>query len=205
MKRFFGMGIMLLAVLGLLLSACGEATPTPAPAASGTMMAKTTEPAMMKPTDAAMMTKTTEPAMMKPTDGAMMAKTTEPAMMTKTTEPAMTKPTRLGGTFNNQGAEPVAGKAILGKTTDGKLILRFEDLKSANGPDLFVYLTKEAAPSNANQIKAGLEVAKLKATQGSQNYEIDPMLDLTQYKSVAIYCKSFSVVFGYANLTSEVS
>jgi hypothetical protein len=108
-------------------------------------------------------------------------------------------PNLLGGDFNNQGAEPVAGKAILGKNAAGKIVLRFEDFKSAPGPDLFVYLTKNASP-DASQVQKGYEVGKLKATGGNLNYELDSSIDLSQYKSVVVYCKSFSTVFGFANL-----
>ena len=45
------------------------------------------------------------------------------------------------------GVDIVAGNATLGKTIDGKVILRFENLNSANGPDLHVYLSKQASPS----------------------------------------------------------
>ena len=107
----------------------------------------------------------------------------------------------LTGMFDHRsGVDTVAGNATLGKTSDGKVILRFENLNSANGPDLHVYLSKQASPANTQQVMDGLEVGKLKATQGTSNYELAATTDITQYKSVVIYCKSFSVVFGYANL-----
>jgi len=212
-----------LALFGLLLAgsmvACGDATATFVPAAKpteaamakaqptadATATAKLTEVAMamVKPTEVPMMKPTAE-AMAKPIEAAMAKPTAE--AMAKPTEAAMAKPNGpLSGDFNNQGAEPVAGKATLGKTSEGKLVLRFENLKSAPGPDLFVYLTKAESPSTNDQIKMGLEVGKLKATQGSLNYELDSSLDLSQYKAVVVYCKSFSVVFGYANLKAAVS
>ena len=45
------------------------------------------------------------------------------------------------------------------------------------------------------------EVGKLQATTGGSNYELAATTDITQFKSVVIYCKSFSVIFGYANLS----
>ena len=97
--------------------------------------------------------------------------------------------------------DTVAGNVTLGKTSDGKVILRFENLNSANGPDLHVYLSKQASPATTQQVMDGVEVGKLKATTGASNYELTATTDITQYKSVVIYCKSFSVVFGYANLS----
>lgn len=110
--------------------------------------------------------------------------------------------TTLTGMFDHRaGVDTVAGNATLGKTSDGTVILRFENLNSANGPDLHVYLSKQASPATTQQVMDGVEVGKLKATQGTSNYELTATTDITQFKSVVIYCKSFSVVFGYANLS----
>jgi hypothetical protein len=109
--------------------------------------------------------------------------------------------TTLSGVFDHRaGVDTVAGSATLGKTSDGKVILRFENLNSANGPDLHVYLSKQASPATTQQVMDGVEVGKLKATTGASNYELATTTDVTQFKSVVIFCKSFSVVFGYANL-----
>lgn len=234
MRKFSRIGAVALfsLIFAGLLVACGDSTATAIPAKTDAAMAKTTgaamaqsTDAMAKPTEAAMamttqaaMAKGTEGAMMQPT-GAAMSKGTDAAMTTQaamamTTGAAMAQGTEgammkdsgpLSGDFNNQGAEPVSGKATLGKTSDGKLVLRFENLKSANGPDLYVYLTKDAAPTTADQIKAGFEVGKLKATEGNLNYELDSKLDISQYKSAVIYCKSFSAIFGYASLKMGVA
>jgi hypothetical protein len=110
--------------------------------------------------------------------------------------------TTLTGVFDHRaGVDTVAGNATLGKTSDGKVILRFENLNAANGPDLHVYLSKDTSPATTQQVMNSLEVGKLKATTGASNYELSATTDVTQFKSVVIYCKSFSVVFGFANLS----
>ncbi len=185
-------------------------TPKPTEAATATptqaVTPKPTEPATVKTTEPAT-ARATEPATVKSTEittpkttAPVTAKTTE-AATPKTTEPTTKSPVSLTGIFNNAGAEPVAGKAILGKRADGKTVLRFENLNSAPGPDLVVYLSKSASPKTDAQVKNGLEIGKLKATKGDQNYELSGTLDLSQYKSIVVYCKSFSVVFGFANLS----
>ncbi len=141
---------------------------------------------------------TTAAATVAPTIAVAAPKTTVIATAAPTS--AVAKISTLGGTFNNQGVEPVAGNVTLGRTTDGKTLLRFENLKSTNGPDLYVYLSKNATPTTNGQVKNGIEVGKLKAILGNSNYELDASLDLSQYKSVVVYCKSFSAIFGYANL-----
>lgn len=122
-----------------------------------------------------------------------------PAQTTK----AINSIASLTGTFNNQGDHAVAGKVTLGKTAEGKTVLRFESFNSANGPDLHVYLSKDANPASDAQVKNGIEAGKLKATQGNLNYELDGAIDLGQYKSVVVYCNSVSAIFGYANLTAS--
>ncbi|HEX2912843.1 MAG TPA: DM13 domain-containing protein [Chloroflexia bacterium] len=175
---------------------------------SDAMMAKTTEAAMsgtpgamMATTPGAMMAKTTEASMMAATPDAMMAKTTEAAMMAATPG-AMMKAEALTGEFNNQGSQPVMGKVTLSESSDGKLMLHFQDLKAAGGQDLYVYLTKEASPSSDSQIKSGLEVGMLKAAQGNLDYNLAGSVDLSQYKSIALYSKASGMIFGYANLKS---
>ena len=116
------------------------------------------------------------------------------------------------------GAEPVAlasasfgpgfaaykgeGRATIFKLADGQLVLRFEDFKVTNGPDLFVYLSGHPAPRTPGQLTegGGLQVARLKANTGNQNYDLPDDLDLATFKSVVIYCKQFSTVFSTAEL-----
>jgi hypothetical protein len=94
------------------------------------------------------------------------------------------------------------GKATIYTLPDGKRVLRFEEFRVTNGPDLYVYLAGHAAPRDSRQLHAGAahEVARLKGNAGDQNYELPDGLDLTAFKSVVIYCKQFSVVFSTAAL-----
>lgn len=95
------------------------------------------------------------------------------------------------------------GRVSLLTLPDGSRLLRFDDFKVTNGPDLFVYLSSHPAPRDGSQLHAGaaLEVARLKGNIGSQNYELPPGLDLSAFRSVIIYCRQFSVVFSTATLT----
>ncbi len=81
--------------------------------------------------------------------------------------------------------------------------MRLNRAKAANGPDLYVYLTRTGSPARDSDIKAGLELGKLRATQGNLNYELAGSLDLTQFKAAVVYCKSFSTIFGFANLSIQ--
>jgi len=84
---------------------------------------------------------------------------------------------------------------------DGTRIVRFEDFKVTNGPDLRVILTKHSNPKVRSDVEEGyIELGKLKGNAGNQNYEISDDVDLSNYASVIIYCKPFHVVFSTATL-----
>jgi hypothetical protein len=89
------------------------------------------------------------------------------------------------------------GKALVIKTATGGNVLRFEDFSVRNGPDLFVYLSKD--PSG-KRVEESLNLGKLKATDGAFNYEIPANIDLKDIKSVVVWCKQFSVQFSVAEL-----
>lgn len=72
--------------------------------------------------------------------------------------------------------------------------LRLEDFHSTNGPDLHVYL---ATDKHATEF---VDLGKLKANNGNQNYDIPQGTDLSKYDTVLIWCKQFSVLFGSAEL-----
>lgn len=131
--------------------------------------------------------------------------TTQPTQTTHVPDSATPSvapaPAARQGTFDHRpGVDTAAGTAILGVTGDGTPLLRLENLQSANGPDLHVYLVRVTSPQTSQQVMAGLEVGTLKATTGDTNYPLPAGTDLSQFKSVVIYCKSFSVIFGFANL-----
>jgi Electron transfer DM13 len=102
------------------------------------------------------------------------------------------------GTFEGAGdgihnAEGVAKVITL---QDGNKVLRLENLKVTNGPDLYVYLAMDKGASDF------VDLGKLKGNIGNQNYNIPQGTDLTKHNTVLIWCKQFSVLFGSAKLQS---
>lgn len=94
------------------------------------------------------------------------------------------------------GAE---GSATIYQVPDGGRVLRFEDFRSKNGPDLHVYLSTEAPTSTFAGLGAGeIHLGALKGNVGNQNYAVPADIDLSQYRSVVIYCVPFRVVFSTA-------
>ena len=107
-------------------------------------------------------------------------------------------PMSYAGTFIGvgDGIHDAQGDAYTIPLEDGSNVLRLENFKSTNGPDLFVYL---ATDDRASEI---VNLGELKANQGNQNYDIPEGTDLEKYNKVLIWCKAFSVLFGSAELTS---
>ncbi len=91
------------------------------------------------------------------------------------------------------------GSATIYQLPAGDRVLRFEDFRSKNGPDLHVYLSTEAPKSTfAGLGEAEIHLGALKGNVGNQNYEIPADIDLSRYRSVVIYCVPFKVVFSTA-------
>lgn len=78
--------------------------------------------------------------------------------------------------------------------TKGMKTLRFEDLDTINGPDLFIYLATDTTAEDF------VNLGEVKATKGNVNYEIPPNVDLEKYDTVLIWCRAFRVLFSYAEL-----
>jgi hypothetical protein len=95
------------------------------------------------------------------------------------------------------GIHDAQGIAKVIPIEDGGDVLRLEDLVVTNGPDLYVYLSTDKSASDF------MNLGRLKANIGNQNYPIPVGTDLSKYDTVLIWCKAFSVLFGSADLTSH--
>jgi hypothetical protein len=88
---------------------------------------------------------------------------------------------------------PASGTAKIIKA-DYKTFLRYENFKTINGPDLYVYLATDL------EAKEFLSLGRLKATEGNINYEIPADVDITKYQYALVWCKQFGVLFNSANI-----
>jgi hypothetical protein len=95
------------------------------------------------------------------------------------------------------GIHDAQGVAKVIPVEGGANVLRLEDLVVTNGPDLYVYLSTDKSASDF------VNLGRLKANIGNQNYPIPAGTDMTKYDTVLIWCKAFSVLFGSADLTSH--
>ncbi|KND51500.1 MAG: putative secreted protein [Parcubacteria bacterium C7867-007] len=90
-------------------------------------------------------------------------------------------------------AHPASGTARI-VISKGTTYLRYENLKTINGPDLYVYLSKDL------DAKEFVSLGRIKATEGNVNYEIPGNINLTEYPYALVWCKQFGVLFNSAKL-----
>ncbi len=118
--------------------------------------------------------------------------------------PQMTDPSIFAdGTFTAIDAVHAgSGTATLYQLPDNSRVLRFENFRVTNGPDLHVIMTRNPDPRDASQVGADyIDLGSLKGNVGNQNYSVPSEVDLSQYLGVVIYCVPFQVVFSTAALT----
>jgi len=78
---------------------------------------------------------------------------------------------------------------------DEKQYVRYENFKTINGPDLYVYLSKDL------EAREFINLGPIKATEGNINYEIPEGTNLTEYRYVLTWCRAFSVLFNSAEIS----
>ena len=92
------------------------------------------------------------------------------------------------------GIHHTEGQVQILTLPDNSNILRLENFKSTNGPDVHLYLSTDKQASNF------IDLGTLKANIGNQNYELENNINFTKYNNVLIWCQPFSVLFGSADL-----
>ena len=102
----------------------------------------------------------------------------------------------LSGIFMSvgDGFHHVVGNVKVVSLKDGSKILRLDNFESTNGPNVHVYLSTDKRATDY------VDLGKLKANNGDQNYNIPTGTDVTRHNLVLIWCKDFSVLFGSAVL-----
>ena len=95
------------------------------------------------------------------------------------------------GDFSGVSGHSVSGTASV-FDSNGTQILVLDPFNSQNGPDLKVYLSKDAGAGTY------VDLGSLKSTTGKQSYEIPAGFDIHTYPYVLIWCQKFSVGFGKA-------
>lgn len=91
---------------------------------------------------------------------------------------------------------PASGKLRI-INEKGKTYVRYENYKTINGPDLFVYLSKDL------EAKEFVNLGELRGTEGNINYEVPEGVNVDDYRYVLTWCKQFGVLFNSVDLKSD--
>lgn len=135
--------------------------------------------------------------MMKQMDQAEEVTVMEDMMTTSAETNTMPVPSRQGSFGEVDLIHKAVGTAKIFPDTSDGAILRLEDFNVTNGPDLYVYMSKNS-DVKAQGLGEYVSVAKLKGSKGNQNYPLPEGYE--DYNSVVIWCQAFGVLFSYAPL-----
>ncbi len=95
------------------------------------------------------------------------------------------------------------GTAKLYRLPDGRRILRFEGFRTGENTDLFVWLSEARRPTTSSEALNAphVEIANLKSTIGTQNYEIPASVPTEKIRSVVIWCAPVAIAYAAAALS----
>lgn len=94
-----------------------------------------------------------------------------------------------------------SGRVRVMELPDGTRVVRLEDLNTSNGPDLYVYLSTNPASGDEGAFDDDvINLGRLKANQGNQNYDLPAGVDLARFASLVVWCDRFDSAFGAADL-----
>ncbi len=92
---------------------------------------------------------------------------------------------------------PASGTVRIVEADDKKYV-RYENFKTINGPDIYVYLAKDL------DAKEFVNLGRVRATEGNINYEIPAEVNVTDYPYVLTWCEAFGVLFNYADISKSI-
>lgn len=97
------------------------------------------------------------------------------------------------------------GTASIVQLENGEKLLRLSSFSVSKGPDLKVWLVKQAEIRTEDQVTGGdtLALGPLRSFSGDQDYAIPDGVDVSQYQSAIIWCEKFVHLFASADLKPE--
>jgi len=85
---------------------------------------------------------------------------------------------------------------------DKTFIVFGDDFRAANGPDLKIFLSPSTVSdvTGKTAVNGSLNIGELKATKGTQEYEVPAGVNLADYSSVLVHCEAYSILWGGGDL-----
>lgn len=91
----------------------------------------------------------------------------------------------------------VNGKAEIYEKNGTYTLVFNENFTVSNGPDLYVYVSKEQQPSQF------ISLGKLKSVNGGQTYTFTGLVNFEEYKYAVVHCQQYNHLFSYASLQKQ--
>jgi hypothetical protein len=91
----------------------------------------------------------------------------------------------------------VNGKAEIYEKNGVFTLVLNENFTISNGPDLYVYVSKEQQPSQF------VSLGKLKSVNGGQTYTFTSPVNFEEYKYAVVHCQQYNQLFYYALLEKK--
>ena len=120
-----------------------------------------------------------------------------PVTTATTSKPEGEQKLKQGSFVNVDSFHKGSGQAVIYKAGD-TAVLKFEDFTVVDGPDLYVYLSKNANIEQDKKNGEFVSLGKLQKTNGPQTYNLPP--DYEDYRGVSVYCRAFAQPFTVAAL-----
>lgn len=104
-------------------------------------------------------------------------------------------------------AHATTGMATIFRRAGGGEVLRLNDVKTANGPDVHIFMVaaKDVRDSQSVTTAGYIDLGKMKGNLGNQNYDLPAGFDLHRYTAVTIWCDRFKVNFATAPLSGQIA
>lgn len=102
---------------------------------------------------------------------------------------ATTGPFPITGTSGH----PASGEVEVIQSAE-ELLIRYKNYDGTNGPDLYVYLSKDLEAEDF------IDLGPAKGNKGNIIYGAPLDVDLSEYKYILTWCKAFGVLFDYAEI-----
>ncbi len=120
-------------------------------------------------------------------------------------DPAAAEEVLASGRFHGASRHQAAGVARLVKTSDGGYAVSFSEFASDPGPDIFIILSTAEDPRSSGDIKKSRYIAlgRRQGETGVQSYKLPLTVDPGKFRSVGIWCRQYSILFGAAPLERE--
>ena len=107
------------------------------------------------------------------------------------------------GAFRDaDGAHKGQGNAVLVALPGGGHEIQLSAFQVTNGPDLEVWLSAHPDPEKSADVSGNewVSLGQLKGNVGDQAYAVPAGTDVSNFKSVVIWCEQFGVLFSPASL-----